>query len=284
MLDGVKDGMVLNIRSALSCLFKWAGEAGRKYVVTNPCRTLPSPPKQHNKTRFLTDEEIKRLWWGLDQPNLPGGRHVALALKLILTTALRPGEVLSIRRDAIGKIGQQRGGDGLLAVAIPLEEVKLRRPIIQPLNSLAQEIVAELLAIDDRDTLFPARLDPHMLARALRSKTRKRRGRVDHYPGVLEFCGFTAKRGQPFAPFTPHDLRRTAATQLDFADVSTKAISRILDHTSKEAGVGSATKIYIADAGKQTPRRRVTLDKLDELLRGFIGPSPKGNVVRFRAA
>jgi integrase len=144
------------VRACLHALFEWASEAGtdRNYVQINPVKgRMPKLGKKNRRQRFLDAAEIKTLWHGLDRPDLPCERHVALAYKLILCTMLRPGEVLKTRRDEIKDFGGQIG----LANDIPAINVKKRRYIVQPMNTLAAEIIAELKAMpSENGMLFPA--------------------------------------------------------------------------------------------------------------------------------
>jgi len=283
-----KLGMARQVRVTLYSLFAFAAEAGREYVTANPCSILPKQAKAKAKDRFLTDEEIRVLWWGLDRPDLPAPRHIALGLKLILATALRPGEVLSARRSEIGNISKQRGGDGGIAYAIPPERTKKNRLHVQPLNSLAQEIVAECVAMEGQGGLLLAsgrqggEPTVQSLSAFLNGKVQVTRGGKKYrQPGILAHLGFTAAKGQPFAPFTAHDLRRTGVTQLGLHDISPVDTGRILDHDIIEPGEAAATKVYdVSKQAQKTKRRRPTLDRLDVILRDIIGPAPATNVVK----
>lgn len=305
--------MARSIFAQLGAMFRWAGEPDQKYITANPMAFLKARklgiPSPKPKKRVLTENEIRVLWHGLDDPNCPCDRRTALALKLILATALRPSEVGLMRREWIGSIAKVNGGDGLPAVRLPEWIVKLRRVIVQPLNGTALELVEEARSgshlighnggpsLDDDDgMLFPhgrlkaefreygtsIKLDAHALARALRSD--KATGRV----GICEFLGFTEEpvKGQniEFSPFTPHDLRRTAASLLGFAEdtdgntlYTEKEIDRILDHQTKDENSGNSShETYnVAEHVNQTKRRRKTLDALDGLLRDIIKTKPK---------
>ena len=128
-------------RSAMSRLFKFAAEAGRPYGVTSsPVHNLPGLDKEYERTRVLNPDEIRTLWWGLDDPGVPCIRPVALALKFELVTMLRGAEIRTARRSNIAGLGTATP-----YLRVPLRFVKKRRVIQQPLNSLAVEIVNEAL-------------------------------------------------------------------------------------------------------------------------------------------
>ena len=284
--DRKKYAQALKVRVTLFGLFRFAAEGGREYVITNPCSILPRQIKPAAKDRVLDEDEIRTLWWGLDRHDCPVDRHTALAFKLILCTALRPTEVLTAARSEIGLIPKLRGGDGEIAYRIPAERGKRHRAIVQPLNSLAQDIVAELVALDGHGgLLFPsgrngAPLTTTSLSQALQGRIDVIKGKQKRNLGLLKFLGFVAKKGQPFAPFTSHDLRRTAATHLEINEVSLAHIAQVLDH-QKQAGEG-ATKSTLVYARGANDARRATLAKLDGILRGIIGRPP--TVVQLRVA
>jgi integrase len=278
--DAHKNHMATQVRGAINCVFKFAGNPERGYVEANPCLFLGERPKLEAKDRFLTDAEIRVLWHGLDRPDCPAPRPIVLALKLILTTALRPTEVLTAQRREVGPLSKQQGGDGLPAYRIPPTRVKLRRPVVQPLNTLAQEIVDELIALDGQGgLLFPsgkhgAPLKNTDLSTALHGKWQITTARKYKQAGLCEWLGLKK--------FTPHDLRRTAATQLGLAGVSDGAIAQVLDH-QKKAGEGATASTLIYNRAI-TNERRATLDKLDTILRDIIGPAPASNVVKLKVA
>jgi integrase len=285
------------VRTTLFSLFRFSAEAGREYVTSNPCSILPRREKTAAKDRFLTQDEIRVLWHGIDHPDAPCQRRVGLAFKLILATALRPGEVITAQKSEIGNIKKERGGDGLPAYRIPAPRVKKSRVIVQPLNSLALEIIEELKALDAPGTdLFPSGRDGAPLVRALLAETLNgkvqvsRAGKKYRQPGLLKFLGFTKRKGEEFAPFTSHDLRRTASTQLgldeneDGSKRYTKLdTGRILDH--QDTTGAETTKVYdVSEHVQQTKLRRPVLNRWDVLLRQFIGQTPASNVVKLKVA
>jgi integrase len=86
-------------QSVLHKMFSWAKQPGRKLVQTNPLADLERRGgKEKSRDRVLTDDEVRTLWWGLDHPGLPADREVALALKAILTTMVRPYQAALMER------------------------------------------------------------------------------------------------------------------------------------------------------------------------------------------
>jgi integrase len=211
-----------HMRRAASGLFTWAAEAGRDYVTASPCINLPKLDPEHPRNRVLTEDEVRALWHGLDRNDLPWDRTTRLALKFALVTMLRSGEMLPIRRD---ELNAENG-----TVDIPARRVKKRRTIQQPLSDLALEIIAE--SMGNHEYAFTGRFGDAPLSRqamsgALAGTKMMRNGRrVTRTPGVCELLGL--------APFTPHDLRRTAATMCGELGLSEAGISLCLDHQANK--------------------------------------------------
>jgi integrase len=203
-----------------SAMFKWAMEPGNRFVDESPCRNLPKLKRERPKTRVLTEDEIRRLWHGLDREDLPYDRTTRLAIKFALVTMLRSNEMLPIHRSELENN----------LVNIPAEQVKKRRLIRQPLSGLALEILKE--AMGNYDYAFTGRFGAAPLSRqamsnALRGSKRGRKdGQVETSPGICALLGLK--------PFTPHDLRRTAATMCEHLRLPGGDIALCLDHQSSK--------------------------------------------------
>jgi len=250
-------------RSALNVMFKFAAEAGRGYVTASPCFNLPSLDKEYERNRVLSAEELRTLWWGLDDPNLPSLRSVSLGLKFALATMLRSQEFRTSNWDwLIDYPGEQP------ILKVPAKHVKKRRVIWQPLNSLAVEVLNEIRRTSNHQTIFYTRalagetiLNRHAFASALRGK--------DNRPGIIEYLGME--------PFTPHDLRRTAASLAADYGCSTASIAHCLDH-SKDRGedvveTPSVTgRVYVQS--KRLAEKREVLNTLDRAIREIVGNRP----------
>jgi integrase len=212
-----------HMRKAVSGLFSWAAEAGRDYVTTSPCVNLPPLDAEPPRTRKLSPAEIAVLWHGLDRDDIVIDRRICLAIKFTLVSMLRSWELLHIHRDELG--------DGLNSklplVVIPEERVKAGREIHQPLSDLAVEIAKE--AMGNYPWLFAGRfadapLNRKAMACALRGTKKKVGGKT-----VTKTIGLCEQLG--LKPFTPHDLRRTAASLMGNIKVPRSTISLCLDHT-----------------------------------------------------
>ena len=253
-----------HMRRAASGLFKWAAEAGRDYVTASPCVNLPKLDDEHPRDRVLTEDEIRTLWHGLDRNDLPWDRTTRLALKFALTTMLRSGEMLPIHRDELN------AANG--TVDIPALRVKKRRVINQPLSDLALEIINE--AMGNYDYAFTGRFGNAPLARnamasALRGTKKLVKGvKVTRTPGICELLGL--------APFTPHDLRRTAATMCGELGLPDAGISLCLDHQASKDENGKplpsvTRKVYNLATRIRVAQKREVLDAWAVKLRRIIG-------------
>jgi integrase len=195
-----------HMRRAASGLFNWAAEAGRDYVTASPCVNLPKLDSEHPRTRVLSADEIRILWHGLDRDDLPWDRRTRLALKFELVTMLRSGELLAAHRDELFDLD----GDNP-RFDVPLKRLKKRRVIQQPLSSLAVEIIQEALTSAKQQFVFASPFGDTPMNRKIMAT-----------PGICALLGLR--------PFTPHDLRRTAATLAGDLGFDDAWIAKCLDH------------------------------------------------------
>jgi integrase len=255
-----------HMRRAASALFNWAAEAGRDYVTASPCINLPKLDPEHVRTRVLSEAEIKTFWHGLDRDDLPWDRKTRLALKFELVTMLRSNELLSAHRTELFDLdGEHPRFD------VPLKRVKKRRVIQQPLSDLAVEIIREALTHDKQQYVFASPLgdqpmNRRVMATALRGT--KVKGKVKS-PGICALLGLQ--------PFTPHDLRRTAATLAGDLGFDDAWIAKCLDHaTTKKGGENVPTvtgRVY--NHSKRLKEKRAVLDGVAQELRRIIGEPAK---------
>jgi integrase len=204
-----KKTMANRAKHLLHALFKWARQPGRKYVSVNPFSDLPAPGGPSvSRDRFLTADEIRQLWRALDEPEGLGiCPDIATALKLILVTAARPGMVHGMVGSELGDLaGPSAHGPHW---SLPAPRMKAGAPFVTPLSGLALELLRPHLKTDPDALLFPfPRYALHGAAQ-----------RIVHKLGMQRW--------------TPHDLRRTAATILDREGYSLEQIGTLLAHTRK---------------------------------------------------
>ena len=153
---------------------------------------------------------------------------------------------------------------------VPLKRVKKRRVIQQPLSDLAVEIIRKALE-DGNEHVFASPLGDQpmnrkVMAVALRG-TKYKGGKVKS-PGICALLGLQ--------PFTPHDLRRTAATLAGDLGFDDAWIAKCLDHAASKKSeqiVPSVTgKVY--NHSKRMKEKRAVLDGVAAELRRIIGKPP----------
>lgn len=251
-------------QSVLHKLFSWAKQPGRKLVQTNPLADLDRRGgKEQSRDRVLTDDEVRTLWWGLDHPDLPAEREVALALKTILTTMVRPYQAALMERSELIGID---GDDA--QYCMPRQRVKKRREVIVPLSDLAAKVIKEAISDDEQTAVFPSKFSDGDVAIARASLSQalagKKNGKkvgekTENRTGIREFLGLEH--------FTAHDLRRTAATIARRAGAPRPDVKALLDHVN-----GDVTEVY--DKYDMLKEKRQVVNLLASELRRIVGERP----------
>jgi integrase len=216
----------------------------RDLLETTPCYGIRKPAKSHQRDRVLSEKEIKLLWENIN--SIEATPAIKLAVKLQLVTAQRRGEIAQAEWK---HIDTEEGW-----WTIPSANSKNTLSHRVPLSSLAIDILKELYELgDDSDYLLPSPIgdkpiDPKAITRAI--------GRnrelliIDH--------------------FTPHDLRRTAASHMTSIGISRLVVSKILNHA--ESGV---TAVY--DRHSYDKEKMQALDLWERKLTAII--DDKNNVI-----
>ena len=211
----------------------------RDILETSPCVQVKRPTKERSRERALNASEIEVFWHCLNNRAL-FTHQTASALKLMLATAQREGEVCSLRWD---ELDFDTGW-----WTLPREKTKSERTHRAPLNATAREVLAALPHASE--WVFPSpRTDEPIRPNAVALALRRARTRNEEL-GKLE-------------RFSPHDLRRTAATHMATHGVSEFDIGLVLNHA--RAGV---TQVYNRAAYDDEKRR--ALDVWDRVLRACI--------------
>jgi integrase len=193
------------LRALLSKIFNFALE--RELVETSPCAGLPRKARENPKERVLSDDEIKSLWNWLDSE----GEVNSSIFRLILLTGQRPMEVAKMEWTEVrGSIWQ-----------LPKEKTKNAKEHVIPLADLALECLNKCLHIRKSVQVFPGQRGSHVM------------------PRTLQHVSERAIRDLKIQPFTPHDLRRTAATCVRKLGFSRDVVARMLNHTT-----GGVTAVY----------------------------------------
>lgn len=208
-------------------MYTWAID--REHVEINPfagiSRTVPAVRKTE-RNRVLSDDEIRQVWAILSDPKaFAQSEFTRRALMLILVTGQRPGECSGLLYSEI----QQGEGKPLCKSCgvcgwwtIPEERSK---------NGLANDVYLSPLAKKITGKPFDPKYAGAVFMGVNENMAPVDRAALSHY---------VRKHKQlKTLDFTPHDLRRTAATGLSKLGCMDEVIDAILNH--QKAGV---IKIY----------------------------------------
>ncbi|HEY2212283.1 MAG TPA: tyrosine-type recombinase/integrase [Bradyrhizobium sp.] len=202
------------IQSALSKLFNWAREPGRKYVTTNHCSGIKRQ-KEKPKQRHLTPAEIKKLWRAIDQADTPRGNVSRIPLKLILCTIARSGMVVGARKSELVNLNGRAP-----EWHVPAERMKNGKAFIVPLNKFAADLFKEAIAESgEGDLIFVSKFEARDNGVAVNTLSHAVEEIVEHL-GMEKF--------------TPHDLRRTGATTARKAGAPFVDVQALLSHTPQD--------------------------------------------------
>jgi integrase len=246
-------------------MFAWA--ADRELIEADPVSSLK--PKRIsalltpvNRARVLTDEEIKSFWESAET----SGMHklTAMALKFVLVTGQRPGEVSAMRWDEVDEdaklwtIPASRRGKTGTAHTVPLTDTALE---------ILADTMREVARLERRRgkgprlIVFEARPDMALTASAL----------------SLAASRFKSELGNQDLPdlghWRPHDLRRTMRTGLAACRIDEVVAELTVGHTRK--GIAATYDRY-----SYMPERRAAMEAWERrLLRIVAGQPADGNVV-----
>lgn len=236
---------VINRGSPIACnrtlavirrMFNFAVE--RDIISIAPCYGVKAPSKENRCDRLLSEEEIKIFWHDLENAGM--SESTKLALKLQLVTGQRKGEIVSAEWD---EFDLDNGW-----WTIPASKSKNSNNHLVPLSELALELLKELKTLSkDSKWLFPSpSSNNHIISTAANHALRK-----------------NIKKFKDIKPFTPHDLRRTAASHMTALGISRLVVSKLLNHVEN-----SVTAIY--DRHTYDKEKRAAVDiwgtKLKDIL------------------
>ncbi len=282
LLDGIVDrGSPVMANRTLNWtrrMFNFA--ASRDVVERNPCVGVEAPGREIERERVLSDAEIVGLWKGLSKASVTDS--VRLAAKLVLVTGQRPGEVAEAAKSEFD-LDDQR------IWTIPAERTKNGRGHVVPLAPFAVELIRNAFEANPNSKwLCPGRVeDQPLTSRALGKAFLRNPAELGipapHSPAKAPSPGspeaIALRRERRRVAFTPHDLRRTAATRMTELGFTRFIIDRILNHT--EPGVG---RVY--DRYQYLREKRAALEawavRLEEIIAGR--EVRHGNVVHLRPA
>lgn len=244
----VERGASIQANRTLAAIRKmYAFAMGRGVLDASPCVAIPAPSEENTRERVLTEEEIRAFWDKVETARME--KATGLALKLQLVTAQRKGEVASARwTDFDLKLDWW---------VIPEEESKNKKFNRVPITPLASTLLKEIKLLSGESIwLFPSpREGQHIAETSIDHAVREN---ADHF-GIDHF--------------TPHDLRRTASTQMASMGIDDNTVEKILNHIP--AKLKKTYNLYSYDKEK-----RIALRKWDKKLQSILNKQPsKSNVV-----
>jgi integrase len=233
------------------------------YLENSPVFGVDRPAPKTDRDRSLSEGEIRKLWQALDQEVVQMSDEIRRALKLILVTAQRPGEVIGLHRSEI---------DGQWWT-IPANRSKNGRPHRVFLTELAIELIGTTDGYIFPSPTGKGHIDVNAVALTLRrnikgvgdGKKRKRPKAIPKEPAPNRI-------GIEF--FRPHDLRRTAVTGMAALRIPWEVRERVVNHT-----LGRLEKIY--NQHDYDDEKRLALQKWTNKLKAVIfGQETKVVVLR----
>ncbi|OWK20734.1 hypothetical protein AJ88_26165 [Mesorhizobium amorphae CCBAU 01583] len=224
-------------------MVRWA--KGRGDLDDNLVEGMAKPTETTERDRVLDAAEIRTMWTAL--PDAEMRESTRRILRLCLVTLQRVGEVAGMARDEID-LDQHLW-------TIPAARSKNKREHTVPLSDMAVAIIREQIAavdaLDERKDrmptpfIFPGPGSRSAVTGASIPKAVKREEVIKR--GVASIMGI--------APWTPHDLRRSAATHMEECGISPFIIGHVLNHVSAtKASITS--RVYLGMIMRRRRRRR----------------------------
>jgi integrase len=237
------------VLASASAIFSWAIK--QDVVMVNPCKGVDRN-EVHSRERVLADSEVPMFWRAFDDAGLVAGS----ALKVILLTGQRPGEIACMRREHIidgwwtmpGKPMPELGWPGTKNGAS--HRVWLSQPVQDILAELGDGAITGFVFAGPRGGSLDG------LDAAMR--------------GACQQLGVNEK-------VTPHDLRRSFSSKVTGLGFGRDAMNRLTNH--KDGGISS-----VYDRHGYGPENQRIMEAVGAHIlalaegRGEIG----GNVVQIR--
>jgi integrase len=244
LMAGIEAPKLANqVLAAASAIFSWAQK--EEIVGSNPCRGVDRNPTS-SRERVLSDSEVPLFWSAFDA----AGPIVAAALKVLLLTGQRPGEVAHMRREHIVDDGWwQMLGDPVPELGWLGTKNGASHRVWLP--KAAQQIIADgdagFVFADERGNAV-GRLDGAMRDICVKLKVERA---------------------------TPHDLRRTHGSTITALGFGRDAMNRVQNHV--EGGIAS-----VYDRHQYASENQKIMEAVANKIMTLIEGTPTGKVVPIR--
>jgi integrase len=221
-------------QSTIRTMWGWA--ADRDYVPMNFLAGIKKVGgKEPEKDRVLTADEIKAFLAALDDPEVEATETVRLALKGVLLTAQRPGEVSGMMLSELHDLEGER--PHWIIPAARTKNKKTEHTV--PLSPSAVRLILDALEVGKAEEDETISADKYGVG-----KTNDKAVFASRFEGVATLARHSLSQAvrrivadkeisKTLAPFTPHDLRRTGATLAQAARLPIDFVKALLNHNDK---------------------------------------------------
>jgi len=217
-------------------------------LTMNPCVRIDRNPTA-SRERVLSDAEIAKFWSAFDD----AGLVASSALKVLLLTGQRPGEIAHMRREHVIDGWWTMPGEPVPALGWPGTKNAQSHRVWLP--APARELIAELT--NEAGFVF----------------ANARGGPIDRLDDAMrDACN---KIGAERA--TPHDLRRTHGTTVAALGFGREAMNRVQNH--REGGIAS-----VYDRHQYAEENRRVMEAVAARIMALVTGEDGGNVVKLTVA
>lgn len=221
-----------NVFAVLRRLFRWAVSRGD--IDRSPMDGMETPPAVRPRDRWLSDDEVGRIWRQTYHTHPCFGPIV----RLLIVTGQRREEVASLAWEELDQ--------SELIWTLPGVRSKNGEPNVIPLNALAVAVLNDVAG----SAVWPRR--GKVFA------TSSGAGFTAYHKGKLKLDRLVAEDGgEPLQPWRLHDLRRTLATGFQRLGVRFEVTEAVLNHVGgSRAGVAG---VYQRHDWKQEKREAMNM-------------------------
>ena len=252
LLDEIKERgapvMANRVMAYTRKMFSWA-VSERAVLDVHPFLMMKKPSKEDARERSLSKAEINTFWHNLDDCKMSD--QIKRALKLILVTAQRPGEVIGMHRHEID-------GDWWEIPTVRSKNKLVHRVF---LTSTAKQLIGDANGYIFESPLHPANSQesPPNPGKPyeVRTMTHDIKQNLPHTPDSKVIDRLKIPH------FTPHDLRRTATGLMAEAKIELEHRERVLNHKKGKLD-GTYNKYEYAD------EKQAALETLERILNRII--------------
>lgn len=272
LIDGMKHrggATTLNTFKIIRRMFKFAAKRG--IVELSPCHDFEKGdelPVVPTRERNLSMAEIKTFWNGLDNAGI--SRDVVRALKLILTTCQRPGEVAAMHRSQI---------KGRWWEFMP-KQTRITKEKPRPHRMYLSDMALDLIG-DGDGYVFPSpttgrhiteRSLPHAIRRNIKDYTRRKPSADPNADKLTNMEDVQESKKLEMDHFVPHDLRRTGATFLSRLGFIDEIVDAVLAHQKM-----GTIKVY--NQNRYDKEKQAAMEAWERMLGAIITGRNTDNIV-----